>query len=112
GFVEEHRGAALGLRRRGGRAHLAGVVGEVAAHAIDAADRERAAAAHAHARHGRRGDDVVGVHGPQRRIGWPGLSTTRYSASSTSPRAEAGRRRKAARSRPNETMAAPTTRPT
>ncbi len=49
---EEHRVAALGLRRWRGGAHLAGVVGEVAAHAVDPAHGEAATALHGHARNG------------------------------------------------------------
>src|SRR5690606_11066056 len=97
-----------GGRRRG--AHLARVVGEVAADAVDAAHRERAAAAHGDARDRGCLDDVP--HRDQRRSGWPGLDTTRYSASSVPARGLEVRLRNAPRSRPNDTIAAPTNRPT
>src|SRR3546814_2275616 len=75
------------------------MVGEVAADAVDPVHRERAAAAHRDARGRRRGNHVVVGHGVesrgrgriaiiarpvvQRSSGWPVLSTTRYSPSTT-----------------------------
>src|SRR5690606_6630847 len=82
------------------------MIGEVAPHAVDPAHRERAATAHRNAWNRGCLDDVP--HRDQRRMGWPGLDTTRYSASSTSVCGLPGR----VRSRPNESIAAPTNRPT
>src|SRR5690606_19777815 len=108
--VEEDRGTAFGLRRRRCRTHLACVVGEVASHAIDPAHREHAATANWNPRDRERVDDVP--HRDQRRMGWPGLDTTLYSASSTSARGLPGRAPRRPRSRPNDSIAAPTNRPT
>src|SRR3546814_3213914 len=83
------------------------MVGEVAADAVDPAHRERAAAAHRDAWGRRRGNHVVVGHGVesrgrgriaiiarpvgQRSSGWPVLSTTRYSPSTTRGSWEIGR---------------------
>src|SRR5690606_6387352 len=91
----------------GGRAHLAGVLGEVAADAVDAPDGEAGIGpAHRDAYRDRGGHEVA-----HRGIGTQdALPTTRYSASTTRPACARGlprwRHRRA--SRPAAIIAAPT----
>src|SRR3546814_766390 len=125
GLEEEGRLPALGFRSGCRRAHFARVVGEVAADAIDPVHRERAAAAHGHARWRRRGNHVVVGHGfgnrgrgrvatiaagIQRSSGWPVLSTTRYSPSTTRGSWATGlpRWRSSRTTRPPASIATPT----
>src|SRR5690606_31177523 len=130
GLEEERRPAALGFRGGCRGAHLARMVGEVATDAVDPAHRERAAAAHRHARGRRRGNHVEAGHragrrgrgriaviaraAVQRSSGWPFLSTTRYSPSTTrSSRATGLPRWRSSRiTSPPVSIAAPTNRPT
>src|SRR3546814_5558297 len=106
------------------------MVGEVAADAVDPAHRERAAAAHRDAWGRRRGNHVVVGHGVesrgrgriaiiarpvvQRSSGWPVLSTTRYSPSTTRGSWATGlpRWRSSRTTRPPASIATPTNRPT
>src|SRR5690606_28110486 len=103
---EEHRGPARG-RVRGGGAHLAGVLGEVAADAVHAPHGEAGTgAAHRDAYRDRDGHEVA-----HRWAGTQeGLPTTRYSASTTRPACARGLPRWCHRraSRPAAIIAAPT----
>src|SRR5690606_26640010 len=108
---EEHRRPARG-RIRGGGAHLAGVLGEVAADAVDAPDGEAGTgAAHRDAYRDRGGHEVAhrGVHA-RKGLAQEALPTTRYSASTTRPDCARGlpRWRHSRASRPAAIIAAPT----